>query len=143
MPSNMHCTSPNPSIGTAVPEDRDVLLQAMQDNIMVTKEVVASATQAAEKRFNKIDASIADVKKTLQKQSAMLKILSEERQKQMPRWCPPLAGYSIIIRTHWTLIPKGLRTRQVVHPVWAAKDGGVGRQVIEVNSPQEAVGGNL
>ncbi|KAF8579162.1 hypothetical protein K439DRAFT_1620721 [Ramaria rubella] len=82
MPSNMHYTSSNPSIGTAAPKDRDVLLQAMQDNIMVTKEVVASATQAAEKQFNKIGASITDVKKILQKQSAMLEILSEERQKQ-------------------------------------------------------------
>ncbi|KAF8584131.1 hypothetical protein K439DRAFT_1616922 [Ramaria rubella] len=82
MPSNTHYTSSNPSIGTAAPKDRDVLLQVMQDNIMVTKEVVASTTQAVEKQFNKIDASIVDVKKTLQKQSAMLEILSEERQKQ-------------------------------------------------------------
>ncbi|KAF8592556.1 hypothetical protein K439DRAFT_1610336 [Ramaria rubella] len=89
MPSNTHYTSSNPSIGTAAPEDRDVLFQVMQDNIMVTKEVIASTTQAVEKRFNKIDASIVEMKKkTLQKQSAMLEILSKERQKQsaVPHW---------------------------------------------------------
>ncbi|KAF8588921.1 hypothetical protein K439DRAFT_1658193 [Ramaria rubella] len=155
--SKTHYTSSNPSIGTATPEDRDLLLQAMQDNIMVTKEVVAGATQAAEKCFNKIDESIADVRKhigsiEMQNQSAMLNItdvrkhiglikkmletqsvLLERLSKEIAKVVSPLAGCSIIIR----MLPTHLCTHQVVHLVWAAKDREVDHWVIEVDSPQD------